>query len=95
MKHRYERILLVDADPTFLAGLGEALRQEGLTVLSVLDSDLAPEAVEGGFMPDALLIDFRAGHGRPARCPGAATVSGRILRRLLLAHAVLYGAHDR
>ncbi len=60
MTNRCQQILVVDRDPDFQIGLADALGHEGVTVLSVNCCALALQAVEGGFCPDAILVDFVA-----------------------------------
>ena len=60
MTYRCQRVLVVDRDPDFQTGLAQALRRNGVATLSVSGSDLALRAIEDGFKPDAILIDFEA-----------------------------------
>jgi DNA-binding response OmpR family regulator len=57
MKHRPQRILLVDDDPTLLVVLAEQLRQDGYDVGTARDGIEAIRRLEAGW-PDLILLDL-------------------------------------
>ena len=75
MISRCQRILVVARDPDFQIGLADALGHNGVAVLSVNCSALALRAVQGGYRPDAILVDFVAEDADSAEFLGRAKSS--------------------
>ncbi len=58
MTHRCQRILVVNRSAASQFSFSDALRREGIGLMLVSGSDAAFQAMEGGFIPDAILIDL-------------------------------------
>ena len=60
---RVFRVLVIDDERAIREALGTFLRTLGWTAVTASDSDEALHAWHGGFLPEALLIDFRLREG--------------------------------
>src|SRR3990172_9287543 len=58
MTQRCQRMLVVNRSAASQFSFSDALRREGIGLMSVSGADAAFQAMEGGFKPDAVLIDL-------------------------------------
>ena len=66
MDHGSPQILVLDANPGFFCSLADVIRNAGLSVRVVCESDEALRALEQGFAPDAIVVRFGNGDGKAA-----------------------------
>ena len=66
MTQRCQRMLVVNRSAASQFSFSDALRRAGIGLMSVSGSDAAFQAMEGGFNPDAVLIDLAVKDGSVA-----------------------------
>ncbi len=64
------RVLIVDDDFDIRSGMAEVLLLGGFEVCAVADGCSAIEAIDGGFEPDAVLLDYTMPRMDGAACLG-------------------------
>lgn len=67
MAHGCRQVLVVDPESWLHTDLIRALRSENIGVLLASTSDLAMQAVQDGFQPDGVLVDFATKDSGTAR----------------------------